>query len=296
MLATAEQIQASPKTSDYFIGIDSDGCVFDSMRAKQIQCFHGSFIKHFKLEAVEAQVREVLEFVNLKSIYRGVNRFNSLLNTAELMSKHKALLESGVTLPDFKELKIMAEAGAILSTENIEANAQIISSEELATIAAWSHEVDHKVRTELGQIPHFSESEKSLQQLSETADLMVVSATSAITLENEWANADLKQYVSHIMGLELGKKTKHLQLATDGKYEKDCILMIGDAPGDMHTAEESGCLFFPIHPDDENNSWIRLREEAYPKFKAKTYAGEYQQLLLKNFLALLPSVPPWEQI
>ena len=39
------------KRHDFFIGLDSDGCVFDSMEIKHKECFAPAFIKHWKLQA-----------------------------------------------------------------------------------------------------------------------------------------------------------------------------------------------------------------------------------------------------
>ena len=48
-------------SKDFFIGIDSDGCVFDSMEIKHKECFAPMFIKHFGLQAVSKYAREVWE-------------------------------------------------------------------------------------------------------------------------------------------------------------------------------------------------------------------------------------------
>jgi hypothetical protein len=58
----------------FFIGIDSDGCVFDTMEIKHKECFAPMFIKHFGLQAASKYAREVWEFVNLYSKSRGVSR------------------------------------------------------------------------------------------------------------------------------------------------------------------------------------------------------------------------------
>ena len=61
--------------SDFFIGIDSDGCVFDSMEIKHKECFVPMFVKHNGLQAVSKYARQVWEFVHLYSKTRGTNRF-----------------------------------------------------------------------------------------------------------------------------------------------------------------------------------------------------------------------------
>ena len=70
--------------------------------------------------------------------------------------------------------------------------------------------------------------------------------------------------------------------------------MIGDAPGDYQAAQANEALFFPINPGAEDASWRRFCEEGIDKFLSGTFAGDYQQQLLDEFDAYLPSRPPWE--
>ena len=61
---------------DFFIGIDSDGCVFDSMEVKQKEFFIPNALKYFNLFPVSKILRETWEFVNLYSVHRGGNRLS----------------------------------------------------------------------------------------------------------------------------------------------------------------------------------------------------------------------------
>ncbi|HBV32845.1 MAG TPA: haloacid dehalogenase, partial [Verrucomicrobiales bacterium] len=70
---------------DFFIGIDSDGCVFDSMEIKHKECFAPMFVKHHNLQAVSKYAREVWDFVNLYSKTRGANRFPALTRALNLL-------------------------------------------------------------------------------------------------------------------------------------------------------------------------------------------------------------------
>src|SRR5688572_22834179 len=72
-------------THEFFIGIDSDGCVFDSMEIKHKECFAPMFIKHFHLQAASKYARETWEFVNLYSKTRGANRFPALSRALNLL-------------------------------------------------------------------------------------------------------------------------------------------------------------------------------------------------------------------
>ena len=65
-------------TYDFFVGIDSDGCAFDTMELKHKECFTPNIIKYWDLQAVSKYAREAAEFVNLykqnKRIYERLNR------------------------------------------------------------------------------------------------------------------------------------------------------------------------------------------------------------------------------
>jgi hypothetical protein len=92
----------------------------------------------------------------------------------------------------------------------------------------------------------------------------------------------------------MGNKVQHLDYATTGKYERDHVLMVGDAPGDMKAAKANDALFYPINPGDEVKSWKRFCDEAFDKFINGQYAGEYEDKVIAEFDAYLPELPPWE--
>ena len=88
----------------FFVGIDSDGCIFDSMEIKHKECFAPMFIKHFELQAVSKYAREVWEFVNLYSKTRGANRFPALSTAIKLLGARHQVQARGVKMPDLTAL------------------------------------------------------------------------------------------------------------------------------------------------------------------------------------------------
>jgi hypothetical protein len=90
---------------EFFIGIDSDGCVFDSMEVKQKEFFIPNALKYFDLYPISKILRKTWEFVNLYSIYRGGNRFISIIKVFELLKENKEITESGYKLADLSSLK-----------------------------------------------------------------------------------------------------------------------------------------------------------------------------------------------
>ena len=92
----------------------------------------------------------------------------------------------------------------------------------------------------------------------------------------------------------MGTKTEHLKFAAVGKYAPSKILMIGDAPGDQKAAKSNGVLFYPIVPGREEVSWQRFHNEALDRFFLGTYAGHYENELIREFDGSLPEHPHWK--
>src|SRR5258707_2257280 len=90
---------------EFFVGIDSDGCIFDSMEIKHKECFTPMFIKHFNLQAVSKYAREVWEFVNLYSKTRGANRFPALVRALNLLRERPQVKARNVQVADTKALE-----------------------------------------------------------------------------------------------------------------------------------------------------------------------------------------------
>ena len=84
---------------DNLVGVDSDGCVFDTMEAKQKQCFHPAIIAHWRLAAVAPAVHETAQYVNLYSRGRGRNRFISLLEVFDLLAQRPEVIAADLALP-----------------------------------------------------------------------------------------------------------------------------------------------------------------------------------------------------
>ena len=276
----------------FFIGIDSDGCVFDSMEIKQKECFAPMFIKHHGLQAVSKYAREVWEFVNLYSKTRGINRFPALVRALGLLRERHEAQDRDAKVPSYPALDewIARETklgNATLATEVERGN------NGLTQVKVWSDAVNEQIADIVHGVPPFPLVRDCLSQALGQADLMVISQTPCDALEREWAEHDLARFVQAIAGQEMGTKTEHLQFATTGKYPADKVLMIGDAPGDHKAAKANGVLFYPILPGREEASWERLHSEALGRFFDGTYAGDYEASLFAEFDASLPEHPSW---
>src|SRR5204862_6636488 len=100
----AQALRDFKPAREFFIGIDSDGCIFDSMEIKHKECFTPMFIKHFHLQAVSKYARVVWECLNLYSKDRGANRFPALSKAIKLLAARPEVHTRGVKMPDITAL------------------------------------------------------------------------------------------------------------------------------------------------------------------------------------------------
>jgi len=280
---------------EYLICIDSDGCAFDTMELKHKECFIPNIIKHWDLQPVSKFAREAAEFVNLYSKWRGINRFPALTLTFDLLAEREEVKARGVKLPDVPNLRKWIEAESKLGNPALEAYCARLNDLDMHRTLQWSRAVNETVADIVSSgLPPFPYVRDSLEKAGPKADLMVCSATPVVALREEWEGQKMDHYVFTIAGQEQGKKSEHIALASEGRYEKSHILMVGDAPGDQKAAEANGALFYPINPGHEDLSWKRFHEEALDKFFAGEFAGAYQASLIAEFEQYLPETPPWK--
>lgn len=288
----AQVLRDFKPSREFFIGIDSDGCVFDSMEIKHKECFTPMFIKHFALQAVSKYAREVWEFVNLYSKTRGANRFPALSRALNLLRERPRVKARRITVAETKALDEWIARETKLGNATLAAEVKG-GNVALAQIKEWSDAVNAAIEDIVKGVPPFPLFAESLEKMRGRADTMVISQTPAEALEREWQEHDIKKGVRLIAGQEMGTKTDHLKLAAKGKYDPEKTLMIGDAPGDYKAAKANGALFYPVVPGNEEASWKRFHDEALPRFFCGKFAGAYEAELVKEFDASLPENPPW---
>jgi phosphoglycolate phosphatase-like HAD superfamily hydrolase len=283
------------RTCEFFVGIDSDGCAFDTMEVKHKECFIPNIVKFYGLAAVSKYAREAAEFVNLYSHWRGINRFPALTMSFDLLAERPEVARRGFQIPALRGVRDWIKRETKLANPTLKVEVAATGDPDLALALQWSEAVNKTISETVKAVPPFPFVRESLEIMSGKADVMVVSATPGEALQREWEEHGISGHVALIAGQELGSKKEHLALAASGRYDKDKILMVGDAPGDRKAAEGNGVLFYPINPGFEDQSWQRFHDEALPRFLAGTYAGDYMRALIAEFEALLPESPPWKR-
>jgi len=293
--AAAKPLADLQPQQPFFVGIDSDGCAFDSMEIKHKECFCPNIIKWWDLQAVSKYAREAAEFVNLYSKWRGINRWPALVMVFDLLQERPEVVARRATITEAKKVREFMASGQPLSDTGLKAYLAQHPHPELDKALGWSKAVNASIADMVHGVPPFPFMRESLQAMQGRADVVVVSATPTEALIREWEEHDIAKYARIIAGQEMGSKKQHLALAAKGKYAPDHILMMGDAPGDMEAAKANGTLFFPINPGHEEKSWERFYREGLAKFTAGAFAGAYEASLIAEFEKLLPSVPPWKK-
>jgi len=280
-------------TCEYFVGIDSDGCAFDTMEPKHKECFCPTTVWKWDLAAVSKYAREAWDFVNLYSKTRGCNRFHALQHVMNFLREREEVRARGIAIPELAALAAWTARETKLGNPALQAEVERTGNAELARCLDWSVTINETVAKIVRNVPPFPGVREALELLAGKADMIVVSATPGEALHREWKEHGVAEYMSVIAGQEMGKKAEHLALAAGGKYPPEKILMIGDAPGDMKAARANDAMFYPINPGHEEASWARFVEEAGPKFLAGEYTRDYEAALVAEFEAMLPETPPW---
>jgi phosphoglycolate phosphatase-like HAD superfamily hydrolase len=258
-------------------------------------------VAFFDLQPVAEAARECRVFADLFSKTRGNNRHKTLKRIlSELLPNHPHVKQRGFKVPQPAHyFAWVDDPESVLSNDGLQkAIAEAKDPQvkkELEQALAWSKKVNQAVADIVKGIPPFPYVKESLVKIRPSADVIVVSATPGEALIREWQEHDIAKYVAIIAGQEMGTKAEHLEYATKNRYDKDHVLMVGDAPGDLKAARANNALFYPIVPGKETQSWKRFHDEAFDRFLRGRFAGAYEKKLIAEFESCLPEKPAWEK-
>jgi hypothetical protein len=259
---------------------------------KHKECFIPNIVRFFGLAAVSKYAREVAEFINLYSQWRGINRFPGLVMTLDLLRERPEVVRRKVDVPTLPKSREWIARETKHGNPALQKAVQETNDAELGNLLAWSKAVNESVEHIVKSVPPFPFVGESLEKLAPSADLVVCSATPGEALTREWQEHGIDRCIARICGQEVGSKKEILAVCKG--YAGNRSLMLGDAPGDLAAARANGVLFFPIVPGREEESWKRFHDEGIDRFLAETFAGGYEAELVREFEASLPSTPPWK--
>lgn len=272
-----EDIKEFRKTRDFLICIDSDGCVMNTMDVKHMRCFGPCLVYEWDLGEYREEIIRLWRKVNLLSVSRGVNRFQGLAQVLKNIHENYTQVEGLEGYLDW------AGSAQELSDKSLEEAYEKTGNICMKKAMDWSRLVNQSMAMVSDtKKPPFEGTEDALRLAREQADIVILTAANRQEINKEWEVFELAQYTDLLMAQEDGRKEECLKELLEKGYEKDHVLMVGDAPADLAAAQAAGVLFYPILAYQERESWENF-SEALDHFTNEDYAGSYQEERIKEF-------------
>ncbi|MFG6350905.1 MAG: HAD family hydrolase [Oscillospiraceae bacterium] len=272
-------LQEFKKTKDYLICVDSDGCAMDTMDIKHFRCFGPCMVEEWGLEKWAGPILERWNEVNLYTMTRGINRFKGLaLALREIDGRYTKI--DGVD-----ELERWVANAPALSNDGLKAAIEAGGGEVLKKALSWSKKVNESINALPFEVKKpFEGVLEGLRYAHESADIAIVSSANLQAVEEEWALYGLLDHVDILLAQNVGSKAFCIAELLKKGYDRDKVLMTGDAPGDLDAARANGVFYYPILVRHEGESWAEFRETAVDRLIGGSYGGAYQQEKLDAFL------------
>ena len=269
---------------DFLVCVDSDGCVMDTMNCKHFHCFGPCMVTEWSLEEWKDAILERWNVINLFSMTRGINRFKGLaMALGEIDKQYTAI-------PGIEALQHWADTAPALSNDGvakaIAEAADPVAKQIFEKALSWSKAVNASI-VELDEslkVPYDGAGE-GLAAAHQFADVAMVSSANRDAVEEEWGKFGLLEHTDIVLAQDVGSKAACIAEMLKFGYDKDKVLMIGDAPGDSDAAEKNGVYYYPILVNHEKESWEEAIAVAFGKLQSGEYADygrEKKQAFLRN--------------
>ena len=270
------------KQKDFLVCVDSDGCAIDTMTIKHEKCFGPCMVEEWNLEQWEEDILNRWNEVNLYTITRGINRFQGLAKALEEVNEKYTKIE------DIDKLLNWVSGAKELSTRALENEMKQNPSCIFEKAISWSNKVNESINNlTFEEKQPFKEVKESLAYIHQFADIAIVSSANLQAVEEEWTEHGLLDYVDIVLAQEAGTKSICIEKLLKEGYDKDKVIMLGDAKGDLDAAEKNGVLYFPILVRNEDKSWKEFVEQGLKNVIDGKYRGTYQQEKIEQFLSNL---------
>ncbi|MBQ8402858.1 MAG: HAD hydrolase-like protein [Clostridia bacterium] len=268
------------KQKEWLVCVDSDGCAMDTMDIKHIRCFGPCMVREWGLDAWKKEILVRWNEINLYTLTRGINRFKGLaIALSEINEKY-------MPIEGIESLCKWAEESPELSNGALKAQIEDCSENAIFKKAlSWSIAVN-KAITELPEaekVP-FAKAKEALAFAHESADVAIVSSANLDAVLEEWAKHGLLEHTDIVLSQNAGSKAFCIGELLKKGYDKEKVVMCGDAPGDMSAAEKNGVYYYPILVKREKESWEEFMATALEKLKNGTYGGKYAEAKKAEFL------------
>ena len=268
------------KKKDFLICIDSDGCAMDTMDIKHIKCFGPCMINQWNLEKWKSPILKRWNEVNLYTLTRGINRFKGLALALEEIN------ERYIPVEGLNEFIGWTHSTKELSNESLEGQIKIQKQNITCLKKAldWSRAVNASINElkDEEKLP-FDGVYVGIKEAKKFADVAIVSSANEQAVLEEWKKHGLLDNVDIVLTQNTGSKAYCISRLVEKGYDRNNVLMVGDAVGDLDSAKSNNILYYLILVKKENQSWSRFTNETLELFISNAYKGKYEEKVIKEF-------------
>lgn len=266
------------KEKEFLICVDSDGCAMDTMDCKHILCFGPCMVDEWNLGEWKDAILKRWNDINLYTITRGINRFKGLAQALVEINEEYTKIEGIEALVNW------ADNSPELSERNLKATIEKEPNICLEKALKWSQAVNASIEKlpDEEKLP-FVGALEGLRAAHEVADIAIVSSANREAVLKEWEEHKLLDHVDIVLTQEVGSKADCIAKLLEKGYQKDHVLMVGDAKGDSDAAAKNGVYYYPILVKREKESWDRFVAETLEVFTSGNYE-EYGKKMHEEFL------------
>ena len=268
---------------DFLVCVDSDGCVMDTMNCKHFHCFGPCMVAEWGLEAWKEAILQRWNVINLFSMTRGINRFKGLaIALGEINATYTPITGIEALQHWAETAPALSNDGIAKAIESAEGDAKLVLQKALS----WSKAVNAAIvqLDEALKIPYPGAGE-GLAAAHQFADVAMVSSANRDAVEEEWGKFGLLEHTDIVLAQDIGSKAACIKEMLKFGYDRDKVVMIGDAPGDSDAAEKNGVHYYPILVGHEKESWEEAISTAFVKLRSgdyTSYGAEKKQAFLQN--------------
>ena len=270
------------KDKEFLICIDSDGCAIDTMDIKHIKCFGPCMVTEWNLEEWKEPILKRWNEINLYTLTRGINRFKGL-------ALHlKEINEQYTKIEGLDEFVRWTEETNELSNESLEAELKKTDNICIKKALSWSRAVNESIQLlSDDEKLAFEGVKEAITEAKKYANIAIVSSANEKAVLDEWTKHKLLDHVDIVLTQNIGSKAYCIEKLIEKGYDRNNVLMVGDALGDFDAAKKNEVLFYPIMVTKEKMSWARFTDEILGKFINSSYNGECENKIIDEFKANL---------
>lgn len=266
------------RKKEFLFCVDSDGCAMDTMDVKHRKCFGPCLIDEWNLKDQEQTVLKRWNEINLYSMTRGINRFKGL---ARLL---RELQDCGTEMEGLEAFEAWTENAPELSEASLEAEIERNEAVCMRKALSWSRSVnEHITLLEDEEKKPFPGVAEALKEIHKYADIAVVSSANLQAVLEEWDLYSLLEHTDIVLAQDVGSKQYCIEQMLRYGYDRNRVLMAGDAPGDLDAAASNGVFCFPVLAGREAESWNELKGPGLTVLLNGTYGGAYQERKIDEF-------------